>query len=275
MRCACVTLKLTVGRLLLALTTCALAQITWAQAPLSGIGVVLMHGKSGLPSRHVAPLGAALVEKGAAVANLEMPWSGNRQYDVDVAAAESQVGSALEGLRQKGAKAVFVAGHSQGGLFALHAGGRLPVDGVVAIAPGGNVAGRVFIEKLGPYLAEARKLVEAGKGAEKTRLFDYEGSHGVFPVVAAPAAYVSWFDPEGAMNQGRAARALPPSVPVLYVAPKRDYPALMRLKQPTFEALPRNALTRLYEPDTGHLEAPAAAADEIARWMAEVAAARR
>jgi pimeloyl-ACP methyl ester carboxylesterase len=251
----------------------AFAQAAVAQA-LSGIGVVVMHGKSGSPSRHVAPLAASLADKGAVVANLEMPWSGNRQYDVDVAAAEKEVASALDVLRGKGAKKVFVAGHSQGGLFALHAGGRLPVDGVIAIAPGGNVAGRVFVEKLGTYLSEARRLAESGKGQEKTRLFDYEGSHGLFPVVAVPAAYVTWFDPEGAMNQARAARAVRPDVPVLYVAPKRDYPALMRLKQPTFDALPRHALTRLFEPDSGHLDAPATAADEIARWIADVAGPR-
>src|SRR5204863_103437 len=67
------------------------------------------------------------------VANLEMPWSSRRDYDVDVAAAEKQVSDAIAALRARGAKKVFVAGHSQGGCFALHVGGKFPVDGIVAI----------------------------------------------------------------------------------------------------------------------------------------------
>src|SRR3954471_13339177 len=105
------------------------------------IGVVLMHGKGGSPAGLVAPLAAGLEAKGYAVANLEMPWSGRRAYDSDVAAAEREVASALEALRAKGVQRLFIAGHSQGGIFALYLGGRLPVEGIIAIAPGGNVAG--------------------------------------------------------------------------------------------------------------------------------------
>ena len=79
------------------------------------IGVVVMHGKGGSPTaRHMTPFVTGLESKGFLVANLEMPWSGRREYDVDVAAAEQQVTAALNELRSKGAKKVFVAGHSQG-----------------------------------------------------------------------------------------------------------------------------------------------------------------
>src|SRR5690348_2471343 len=95
-----------------------------AQSPQTKIGIVIMHGKGGSPTRLVADLASFLEDKGYLVANIEMPWSGRRQYDVDVAGAEKEVESALAGLRGKGAKKLFVAGHSQGGLFALHCGGR-------------------------------------------------------------------------------------------------------------------------------------------------------
>ena len=83
------------------------------------------------------------------VANLEMPWPGRRNYDVDVYVAEKEVESALGALRSKGAQKLLVAGHSQGGLFALYFGGTHHVDGVIAIAPAGNVANATFKEKLG------------------------------------------------------------------------------------------------------------------------------
>src|SRR3546814_13835142 len=91
-------------------------------AATNGMGVVVMHGKGSSPTKHVSRLASTLQGKGYAVANLEMPWSGKRDYDVDVAAADKEVNAALDGLRARGAKTLFVAGHSQGGLFALRYG---------------------------------------------------------------------------------------------------------------------------------------------------------
>jgi pimeloyl-ACP methyl ester carboxylesterase len=237
------------------------------------IGIVIMHGKGGSPTRLVADLARTLEARGYLVANLEMPWSGNRNYDVNVSRAEEEVAAAVAGLRSKGAKKVFVSGHSQGGAFALHIAGTHAVDGVIAIAPGGNVGARVFREKLGGSVARARQLIAGGKGNEPARLDDYEGSKGTYPVVAIPAAYVTWFDPNGAMNMQRAARAANPQVPILWIVAKRDYPGLRTSNIPMFGTLPANPLTRLYEPDSDHRGAPSAAAEEIERWTREVAGA--
>jgi pimeloyl-ACP methyl ester carboxylesterase len=239
------------------------------------IGMVVMHGKGGSPTRHVAALATALERRGFLVANLEMPWSGSRNYDVSVTRAEEEVEAAVAALRARGAKKVFVAGHSQGGLFALHVAGKLVVDGAVAIAPGGNVASAVFREKLGDSLERARLLVAQGKGNEPARLEDYEASRGSYSLVTLPAVYVTWFDPEGAMNMTRAARAANPEVPILWIVPKRDYPGLLKTTPAVFRTLPANPFTRFYEPDADHLGAPSASAQEIERWAREVAAAPR
>ena len=129
---------------LLAAAIVAFAQASTAQAPSPAIGVVIMHGKGGSPTGYVSGLAAALEQKGYVVANLEMPWSAKREYDADVDAADREVDAALASLRAKGAGKVFVAGHSQGGLFAIHYGGGHPVDGIIAIAPGGNVANPIY-----------------------------------------------------------------------------------------------------------------------------------
>lgn len=255
----------------LAMLLVPVAQPSLAQAPLAGTGVIVMHGKGGGPDRLVRGLAASLTDKGALVANLDMPWSGRRDYDVDVAAADAEVAAALQSLRSRGAKKVFVAGHSQGGVFALHVGGKHAVDGIVAIAPGGNVANLVFRQQLGPTVDLARRLVAEGKGGEKVQLLDYENAKGAYPIVTTPAIYLTWFDPEGAMNQVKASRAVDPAVPVLFIVPTGDYPGLLRVKQQMFDALPRNPLTGLYEPVADHREAPAASREEIARWIAETA----
>lgn len=260
-------------RLAIALITMALPSIALAQAAASPVtGIVIMHGKGGSPARLVNTLADALERKGYLVANLEMPWSGKRDYDVDVTRADQEVSAALEALRSKGAKKVFVAGHSQGGVYALHYAGKYPIDGVIAMAPGGNTNTQLFRQQLGAAVTLARTMVADGKGGERAQFMDYEGSRGTSPVHTTAAVYLTWFDPDGAMNQEKSSKAIPPALPVLFIAPRNDYPGLQRIKQSMFGALPANPLTRLYEPDSDHIGAPRASIDEIIRWTTEVAA---
>jgi pimeloyl-ACP methyl ester carboxylesterase len=59
-----------------------------------------------------------------------------------------------------------VAGHSQGGSFAIHYGATHPVDGLIPIVPGGNPGSDVFRNKLRKSVKKANKLVKSGKGDE-------------------------------------------------------------------------------------------------------------
>jgi len=242
-----------------------------AEVSTPKIGVVLMHGKGGSPAKHVTDLASSLESRGFMVANLEMPWSGRRDYDVTVSAAEGEVESALNSLRNKGAQKLFVAGHSQGGLFALYFGGKHELDGVIAIAPGGNVGSPVFREKLGESVQLARALIAQGKGDEKAKLTDFEGSKGTYPIITTPAAYMTWFDPDGAMNETIAVRSVNPVVPVLFIVPTGDQPGLLKVKQQMFDALPKNRHTKLYQPSSSHLDAPSASTNTIIEWMTAIA----
>lgn len=256
--------------LVLLIIVTGIPQTSTAQTISSEIGIVVMHGKGGSPAWYVSTLASSLEAKGYLVANLEMAWSKRRDYDVTVNLAEKEVEAALGALRSKGAKKLFVAGHSLGGLFALFYGREHVVDGIVAIAPGGDVSNSTFREKLGASVELARKLVAEGKGDEKTKFYDYENSKGMTPVITMPAIYLSWFDPDGAMNQTMAVKAMNPRIPVLYIVPKGDYPGLRKVKESMFNALPGNALSKLYEPDSSHIGAPSASLDEIVLWTTEV-----
>ncbi|MDD5241977.1 MAG: alpha/beta hydrolase [Sulfuricella sp.] len=259
--------------LLLAIVAAGIPYAATAQTPPPKIGIVIMHGKGGSPARHVSDLASSLEKNGYLVANLEMPWSGRRDYDVSVNAAEKEVESALAALRDRGAQKLFVSGHSQGGLFALYLGGKLQVDGVIAMAPGGNVGNSTFRERLGESVDSARKLIAEGKGDEKARFLDFEGAKGTYPIVTTPAIYLGWFDPDGAMNETMAVKAANPQIPILFIAPTNDYPGLHKVKQAMFDALPANPLSKLYEPDSNHIGAPSASQKEIVRWIAAVVAA--
>ena len=241
-----------------------------AQSATPVIGFVVLHGKGGRPEGLTAPLDASLQQQGMLVISPEMPWSGKRKYDADVAAAETQITEAVRTLLQRGAAKVFLAGHSQGAVFGLHYASKHPLDGLVLIAPGGNVATNFYRQKVSPSVSKARSLVAGGKGNEPGEFEEYEGDKGFWTVRTTAAAYLSWFDPEGAMNQTKSSRALPKTLPVLHVAPTSDYPALLRAKQDMYDAL-ATPLKRLYEPSSDHRNAPRDAAAEIARWAAEVA----
>jgi pimeloyl-ACP methyl ester carboxylesterase len=255
----------------LAVFFASLAQAVSAQAPPAEIGIVVMHGKGGGPTMLVAGLAKWLTGRGYRVANLEMPWSGRRNYEVGVADGVAEVDAAIASLRAQGAKKVFVCGHSQGGLFGLHYAGQRRVDGLIAIAPGGDVSSQFIRGKLGGSVDRARRLVAEGKGSERATFEDYENAKGAYPLEAPAAAYLSWFDPEGAMNQRAAIAALNAAVPVLFIVPTNDYPGLLRGKDAFFASLPRNPQTRLYEPSATHTMAPWESREEIARWIGEVA----
>ncbi len=247
----------------------AMPPTAMADTPLMGIAI--MHGKGGAPTRFVAVLASALADKGYLVANLEMPWSGRREYDVGVSRAEEEVEAALAALRAKGAQKLFVAGHSQGGVFAVYFAGKHSIDGVIAIAPGGSTGSQVFREQLGESVARARQAVAAGKGEEKLRLLDYEGSRGTSVVVVATSVYLDWFDPDGAMNLARTALAIKPPTPVLWLVATNDYPGLRKFNVPLYHRIPANPLNAFYEPNSSHTGAPIASLDEIVRWTRVVA----
>jgi len=244
----------------------------WAgAAEPAKVGVVVMHGKGGSPGRFVNELATTLKDAGFQVANLEMPWSGRRDYDVNMAGADDEITRALDAMRAKGARKVFVAGHSQGGLFAVRYAGANKVDGVIPIAPGGQVNARTFVKALGEHVNKAKAMIAEGKGDEKAAFGDYEGSRGPNTIHTTAAIYQDWFDPETGLTS-HAYRRVQADTPVLYVAPTRDYPGLKRIKRTLFEGLPPHPLTRMVEPDSKHLDAPTAAAEDIVAWIKQVAA---
>ncbi len=238
-----------------------------AQTAAPTMGIIVMHGKGGSPTRHVNELASALAAQGYLVANLDMPWSGRREYDAPLAAAEQEVSAAIGTLQGRGATRFVVAGHSQGGLFALYYGSRHALAGAIAIAPGGDPGSNTPREKLADSVQLARKLVDEGKGDDKTRLTDYEGGKGTYPLLTTPRIYLSWFDPDGGWGMFQSLQHMPAATAVLYVAPSNDYPGLARLKQPAFAALPPNPKTELYEPNASHLGAPSASIAKILAWL--------
>jgi len=248
---------------------CALSVFANPIEPPS-IGIVVMHGKGGMTSKPVLEFTNPLEAKGFIVANQEMPWSKQREYDVGIETAQKELESLLGTLRLRGAQKLFLAGHSQGGLVALALGSNLNVDGIIAIAPGGNVGSMIYKEKLGDAVEKAKQMIAEGKGDEKAEFYDFESSKGKYALHTTARNYLSWFDPDGMMNQEKASARIKSTIPVLFVAPTADYPGLIKVKQKMFDVLPRHTHTKLYEPSATHLEAPRASIEAVIAWIGEV-----
>lgn len=253
----------------IAAVVCSLFAVA-AIAASSDIGVVVMHGKGGSPQRWVNELADALAKEGFQVANLEMPWSRKRGYDVGIKGGVDEISQALDAMRAKGAHKVFVAGHSQGGLFALYYAGLNHVDGVIAVAPGGQVDSGTISTAVSSYVAQAKDMIKEGRGDEKASFIDAEGSRAPNPITTTASIYFEWFDPYGALTS-RVFRKVIGGTPVLYIGPLRDYPGLAQSKGENYGWLPSHPKKRMYEPNTDHMHAPGDSAIEIIHWINDVA----
>ena len=254
-------LRLCIGALLLLPLSFGLA------ADNANVGVVVMHGKWGSPQRLVNGLADALQREGFLVANPEMPWSGRRYYDKSIDGADAEIDAEVAQLRDKGAKQIFIVGHSLGAAYALHYASRTAVNGVAAIAPGHIPEGRRFTEMYVDDVNKARALAAAGKGDEMIWFQDLNTGNRRSNLKASAATFLSYFDPAGPLNMARNAQSIKPGTPVLWAVPKQEEQPLRDFVVRFYEKLPPNPGNKFAEPDSDHLQAPTVATAEIINWI--------
>jgi pimeloyl-ACP methyl ester carboxylesterase len=225
------------------------------------LGVVLMHGKQSAPEQHEL-LASAIAAAGFPVERPEMCWSGRRIYDRDYPGCLRDIDSAVDRLRQRGATALVIAGHSLGANGALAYGARNTVKGVVALAPGHRPEVLARRPRIAEDLERARRLVAEGRGDRPTGFADYNGSL-VITVTATPVAYLSFFAPDSpAVMLDNAARL---KAPLLYVVGNGD--PLQRGPEEIFAKAPPHTLNRYITVQAGHFDTSAAAAGAVVEWL--------
>jgi pimeloyl-ACP methyl ester carboxylesterase len=160
------------------------------------IGVVLMHGKGGMPGSLSSAAGT-LRDAGVIVVTPEMPWSRNRIYSKSYEDSMLEIDQAVEQLREKGAERIFVGGQSMGANAALgYAARRDTLDGLVLFAPGHVPGVPGFAAKVAAGTNKAKSMVGSKKGAERASFVDInQGSR--YTVSTTADIYLSWFDPQG------------------------------------------------------------------------------
>lgn len=228
------------------------------------IGVVLMHGKQSAPDQH-GPLASAIAAARHPVERPEMCWSARRIYDRPYLECLHEIDAAIDRLRRAGATAFVVAGHSLGANGALAYGALSAVKGVIAIAPGHRPEALGNRPRIAESLARAQRLIDQGRGKERTTFTDYNGDLAI-AVPATPESYLSFFAPNSpALMSGNAARL---KAPLLYVVGSSD--PLQRGPDEIFAKVPPHALNRYVTVHAGHFDTSAASAQAVTAWLADL-----
>ena len=250
---------------------CAVPSLASAQARgLSGMGVVLLHGKGGSPGGLLGGLAAALESSDAAVSMPAMPWQGSggrpNGYLETYDQAMARVDRAVQQLRSRGAKRIVVGGQSFGANAALgyaaRRGGSLAA--VVVLAPGHVPELAGFRNAVADGVSTAKRLVASGQGDTPAMLPDVnQGAR--YQVSARPAAYLSYFDPNGPAVMPRNAARMP-AVPLLWVVGTGDA-MYQRGEGYAYARAPRHPKSRYLVVSAGHADTPNAARDQVVAWL--------
>ena len=235
---------------------------------VSGVGVVLLHGKHGRAGRGpTRPVAEALRAAWIEVREPTMPWAESRYIEGTWNDALDEIAGEVAALRRAGATRVVLVGQSLGACAALsYAARRRDVDQLCLVSPG-HVPSRAFARggAVHDSIAEARTLVAAGHGAE-VRTFNDENQGEKLSVRMRADAYLTYFDPEGDAEMSRMAPLVPPGIPVLTVVGTGD-PIFSWGKRAIFDRLPANPRSRYVEANGDHFSTGAAAAGVIAEWV--------
>ena len=138
-------------------------------ASAAGIGVVLLHGKTGTPTQ-LAKLSAALAGAGYSVATPEMCWSKARIFDAALADCLKDVDAAIADLKAKGATAVVIGGTSQGAMAAIDYAVATPgLAGVIAMAPAADPNDASKFPDFAASIKAAEADVKAGRATIERR----------------------------------------------------------------------------------------------------------
>ncbi len=254
-------------RLLLTLLTLAAVASVGGSVSAQTTGVVLMHGNTDLPDGTISLLAAAIKGAGYLVETPEMCWSHRRRRDRTFLDCLAELEAPIARLTSRGARAIVVAGMSQGGLGAIVFGARRSgLAGVIALAPNGAPERLVnLFPQISESVARARAMVAERRGDERASFTDLN-IRGPFSIETTPAIYLSFFDPAGPANMFDNISRL--RAPLLWVSGTADR-SQSGLEYAFMEA-PTNPLNRYIIVAADHLGTPTAAREAVLAWLREL-----
>jgi pimeloyl-ACP methyl ester carboxylesterase len=233
----------------------------------SDIGVVLMHGKGGT-TLSVAPLARNLRRAGFQVTTPQnLPWHRDRIYDKTFEESMLEIDRAVAKLRKKGARHIFVAGHSLGAIAAAGYGARREgLAGIILLAPG-HLVGEPEVRAIcADDVLKSKKMIDSGKGSKYSNFGDFIIDTRTMRRLKANIFY-SWFAPDGPAEFTRNMANTKPGTAILYVVGDRDgYPPSMD-RTYAFDDAPRNPKNKFVIISSDHRSTPADSSEVVIDWL--------
>jgi pimeloyl-ACP methyl ester carboxylesterase len=252
------------------------AQFLTTSAPLSGVGVVVLHGTQAT-SYALRSLPGALRAEGATVSIPEMAWSQWRIYDSPFDEQVKVIDAEIARLRAGGASRVYLAGHSAGAAAAIaYAARKRGADGLVVLATGGvsSQATPEQIEQGRDIIAETRRaedLVQSGRGDEWGLFLALNSTRSVvtsrFYTPTTARIYLDYVGPQSKLNVDRAAAQVR-YLPILWINGLED-PLLPSQRAASQKAL-KHRLSEYREIHAYHGDVPDLSGAIVANWLKKV-----
>jgi pimeloyl-ACP methyl ester carboxylesterase len=193
-----------------------------------------------------------------------MCWAQSRRYDKSAPACMEDVDKAIGRLKAEGYERIVVAGHSQGGIFAIYyAANRKGLAGVIAFAPSGPPVG---MDNNNVTVAYAHRLVKEGRGDLVTNM----GGGGINEIFATPNDYLTWTSIESPLYDLELLPKL--TAPILWVAGTQD-PG-QRTAPERYKYAAANPLNAFVSVEADHFATPDAAVGDMIRWLDRLSAAK-
>ncbi len=241
-----------------------------AQNATPVLGIVLIHGKQGMPGQFVR-MSEGLEGLSYLTERPEMCWSRQRIYDRPYLDCIGEIDGAIARLRSRGATDVVIVGMSLGGNGVLGYGARHDgLKGIVAFAP---AHAPEFISRrpdISESLAKAHAAVAEGKGDTPMVFSDVNTGPGTsnidFTVNVTPKTYLSFFAPDSPGVMPLNAAKL--KAPLLLISGTQDQ--TQRRAHAIFNAAPANPLNRFVSVEANHMGTPAAGREAMVAWLKEL-----
>jgi pimeloyl-ACP methyl ester carboxylesterase len=236
-------------------------------AAADSIGIVLLHGKQGMPdSQNLRSLTESLTKAGVLLERPEMCWSRSRIYDRPYSDCLKDIDAAVDRLKSRGASVIVIAGQSLGANAAIAYGvSRKHVAGIIGMASAHDPQQFGRRKSIAESLARARSLVAKGKGNAPAAFADVNTGRD-FSVKTTPTIYLSFFSPDGpAALRANTARL---RVPLLWIAGKADF---TQNNSRSIFGTARNPKNLYQTVGTDHLRTPDASAVVILPWLKRIA----
>ena len=237
-----------------------------SQAQPTTCGVVLLHGKWGMPqSPYLKPV-VQKIEPYCKVTLLEMPWSRVRLYDRPYADAIVQIQQAVAQFRQSGVPWVALGGQSFGANATLAYMAQVgDVDAVLPMAAGHVPESFIQVPDIRRAVDEAQQKVAAGQGDAAVEMTDMNQGQRK-PVKASAASLWSYFNPQGWGNMALSAQSFRKPVPVFWAIGSQD-PLYPMASAEIYRQLPVHPDSRYLVVRADHAHTPEVAADELVIWL--------